>query len=47
MISHHSAKFSGQRHCITGDTMILVCFMVLQDHVIKGSCEFRGWSHSR
>ena len=32
MVSHHPAKFSGQRHCGSEDIMILVCHMIQQDH---------------
>ena len=32
MVSHHSAKFSGHRHCSSGNIMILVCI------------SFMGWS---
>ena len=32
MVSHHPAKFSGYRHCGSGD-MILVCHVMLQDRV--------------
>ena len=31
--SYHSAKFGGHRHCNSED-MILVCLVILQDHVI-------------
>ena len=27
--------------------MVLVCHVILQDHVIKGSCDFTGRSPSR
>ena len=35
MINHHATKIGGHRHCGSGDIMILVCHMILQDHVIK------------
>ena len=35
----HSTKFGGQRH-FDSASMILVCHVILQDHVIKGSSDF-------
>ena len=34
-VSHHPTKFCGFRHCGSGDIMILVCHVILEDHVIK------------
>ena len=45
--SHHPAKFGVHRHCGSGDITILVCHVILQDHMIKESCDFRGRSPSR
>ena len=42
-ISHHPAKYCHHRHCDSGDIMILACHLILQDHVIKESCDFCGW----
>ena len=45
-VCHHSSKFGAHRGCESGDIMVLVCDMILQDHVIKGSCDFmdgRPW----
>ena len=39
MVSHQPDKFAGHRHCGSGDIMILVCHVILQDHLIKGSCD--------
>ena len=39
-VSFHSAKFGGHRHCGSGYIFILVCPMILQYHLIKGSCGF-------
>ena len=39
-VSHHTTKFGGNRHCGTGDIKILVCHVILHDHVMKGSCDF-------
>ena len=30
-------------HSVSGDKMVLVCHMILQDHVIKGSLDFSGF----
>ena len=40
MVSHHPVKFSGHRHCGSGDIRIFVCHVTLQDHVIKGPFDF-------
>ena len=42
----HPAKFSGLRHCGSGDIMALVCHVILDDHVIKGLCNFKDESPS-
>ena len=42
MVSHHPTKFHGHRHCGSGDKMVLVCHVISQDHVIKGSFDFMG-----
>ena len=39
MGTSHSTVFSG-----TGDLMDLVCHVILQEQVIKGSCDFIGGS---
>ena len=46
-VNYHLAKFGDHRHCGSEDIMILVCHMILQDHVIKGSRDFKGMSPSR
>ena len=46
MGSHHPAKFSGHRHCGSGDITVLVCHMTLHDHVVKGLCDLMGRSPS-
>ena len=33
MVSQHSAKFSGHIHCDSGDKMVLVCHVILQDYM--------------
>ena len=47
MLSHHlPVMFSGHEHCGCGsrDIMVSVCQMILQNHVIKGLCDFMGGS---
>ena len=39
-VRYHPAKFGGQGHCGSGNIMILVCHVILQDDAIKGSCDF-------
>ena len=46
-MSYHLAKFGGYRHCGSEDLMILVCHVILQDQVIKDSCDFMDKSPSR
>ena len=46
-VSYHSAKFGGHMHCGSGNIMVLVGHVILQDHVIKGSSDFIGTSPSR
>ena len=31
MVTHYLAKFSGYMHCASGDIMVLVCYVILQD----------------
>ena len=47
MVSHHPNKFGGHRYCGIGDIIVLVCNLITQDHVIKGSSAFIGSSPSR
>ena len=46
MINYCPAKFNGHAHCGSKD-MTLMCHVMLQDHVIKGSCDFMGKNQSR
>ena len=39
-MSHDPTSFGGLKHYVQGDIMVLVCQVVLLDHVIKGSCDF-------
>ena len=42
-VSHHDpVKFGTHRHCNIGDILVLVCHTISLDHVIKGSCDFKG-----
>ena len=34
-VSHHRSNSRGLRHCASGDEMVLVCHMILKDHVTK------------
>ena len=38
-LSHQAVKFGGFKDCSSGD-MLLICHVILQDHVIKRSCNF-------
>ena len=46
-ISYHPANFTRHRHCSSGDIMVIVYHVILQDHVIKGSCDVMDRSPSR
>ena len=46
-VSYRPAKFDGRRHCGSGDIMILVFHVILQNQVFKGSCDFMDRSTSR
>ena len=39
-VSHHPTKFGGHRHYGSGQVMVLVSFMILQDHLIKELHDF-------
>ena len=41
-LSYHPAKFGGHRHCGCEYIMIFACHVILQYHVINGSCVFIG-----
>ena len=43
IVCHHPAKFSGHRHRASGYLIILVCHVISQDNVIKGSYDFIGY----
>ena len=39
---HSLTKFCIQKHCDSGDKIVLVCHVIFQDLVIKGPCDFIG-----
>ena len=41
-MSYHPAKFGGHSHFGSKVIINLVCHVILQDHVIKVSCDFMG-----
>ena len=43
-VRYHPAKFGGDSLSGSGLIMILICHLISQDHVIKGSCGFMGGS---
>ena len=47
MVSYCLAKYGGHRHCGSEQIMILVFLVILEDHLIKKSCEVMGNSPSR
>ena len=40
MVCHHLAKFGGHRYCSSRDITFLVCHVIKQGHVIKGSGDY-------
>ena len=42
--SRSVTHFGCHRHCGNGDIMTLLCHVILQDHTIRGSCDFMGSS---
>ena len=40
MVIKHPAKFGGRGDCGSGDIAHLICYVTLQDHLIKESCNF-------
>ena len=41
-VNFHLAEFGGHRQCGNGDIMILNFCVILQDHLIKRSCDLKG-----
>ena len=46
MVYHHFAKFGGHSYCSSKD-MFLVCHVIKQDLIIKGSCDYNDRIPSR
>ena len=42
MVSHYPANFTGHKHCGNDDVVVLVCKVILENHVTKGSGKFVG-----
>ena len=42
MLSDHPAKIVDHKHCGSGDIIVLVSHVILQDHLIKAPCDFMG-----
>ena len=47
IVCPHPAKIDSHRHCVNGYTTIWVCHVIIQDYVIKRSCNFMGRIHPR
>ena len=41
-MSQQPTKHSGHGHCGRGDIIVLICHMILQDHLTKGLGNFAG-----
>ena len=39
IVCNHPANFGGCGHCGSGDITYLICYVTLQDHEIKRSCD--------
>ena len=39
-VSYQPAKFGGDKHFGSEDIMVSVSLVILEDHVIKGSCDY-------
>ena len=46
MVYHHLVKFGGLRYC-SSTNMFLVCHVIKQDHMIKGSGDYNDRSPLR
>ena len=42
MLNYHPAKYGDYGHYDNGNIKILAYHVILQDHMIKGSCDFMG-----
>ena len=46
-VIHHPVKFGGHKHCVSEDIIVLAFLKILQEHVIKGSCDSMGRGSAR
>ena len=46
-VKYYLATFISHRHCGSEDIVILVCHVILQNHVLKEPCDFIGTSLSK
>ena len=44
---HHLAKFGDHRYCSSRNVMFLVCHVIRQDLIIKGSGDYKDRNPSR
>ena len=47
MVYHHFAKFGDHKYCSSRDIFFLVCHVIKQDHIIKGSDKYNNRRPSR
>ena len=45
MISHHLVMFGGDWSSLSEVVKYLVCHVTSRDHVIQGSCDFKGGAY--
>ena len=43
-LDYHFVKFVGYKYCKSKDVMILISYVISQDHVMKGLCNLIGKS---
>ena len=46
-MSYHPAEFGGYRTCDSEDIMVLICRVILHEHLAKRSSNFTGGDRSR
>ena len=47
LVYHHPTKFAGRIHCGGVNITVLVCQVISEDHMMKGSCDFISKDPSR
>ena len=47
MVCKHLVKFGDHRHCGSGNIMVLVCYMILHNHMNKALSNFTDGSRLR